>query len=485
MKKAIINYREYYIDKILSLNHTFFKKEDASNLISELTNDVNTIESGYLNSIFSAATNIVYFIGSLIMMIYVSPFLTGIVVLLILIPAFVSMTTGRTLVPLEKRVSDKNAGLVALIKDSFAGFSVIKSFKAEQEIFSLLAENVTSLENTKSVKNRREIFVNVIGLITSLFAQLGVFFAGVWMVTANKGMDAGTVILFVNLMNFIVTPISALPSIFASIKSSKGLIEKLEKNIKEENNGKRTAECSERLNEGIEINHLSFGYEKGKEVLHDINLRFKPGKSYVIVGNSGSGKSTLLSLLKGSDDNFSGNITFDGTDINNITNSSLFALESDIEQNVFVFDAPIRDNITMFKHFSQEEVDDAVKRSNLEKLFREKGDSFKCGENGKYLSGGEKQRISIARAILKKAGIIIADEPWAALDKENAYMISKDLTGIKDSIKIVVSHALDKEILSQFDEIITLHDGKVEETGTFDELINSKGYFSALYTVSQ
>lgn len=485
MKKAVLNYREYYTKKILNLSHSYFKKEDTSNLISELTNDVNTIETGYLESIFSVIENIIYFFGSLALMLYVSPALTGIVALLILIPAVVSMATGRTLVPLEKKVSDKNAEMVGMIKDCFTGFSVVKSFQAENEIFSLIRDNIVSLENTKCVRNRRKILVTIIGAMASLFAQFGVFFAGVWMVVANKGMDAGTVILFVNLMNYIVSPISTLPSLLASVKSSKGLIEKLENSLKEEENTERTEECNVKVDNGIEIKNLSFGYEEGKEVLHDISLKFEPGKSYVIVGNSGSGKSTLLSLLKGGNDNYTGSITLDGKNIKNITYSSLLALVSDVEQNVFVFDAPVRDNITMFKSFPDKEVKEAEERSNLLKLVSDKGDLFKCGENGKFLSGGEKQRISIARALLKKSGIIIADEPWAALDKENSYLIAKDLTGIDDAIKIVVSHALDKKILSQFDEIIALRDGKVEETGTFDELINSRGYFSALYTVAQ
>lgn len=233
MKKAVLNYREYYTKKILNLSHSYFKKEDTSNLISELTNDVNTIETGYLESIFSVIENIIYFFGSLALMLYVSPALTGIVALLILIPAVVSMATGRTLVPLEKKVSDKNAEMVGMIKDCFTGFSVVKSFQAENEIFSLIRDNIVSLENTKCVRNRRKILVTIIGAMASLFAQFGVFFAGVWMVVANKGMDAGTVILFVNLMNYIVSPISTLPSLLASVKSSKGLIEKLENSLKE------------------------------------------------------------------------------------------------------------------------------------------------------------------------------------------------------------------------------------------------------------
>ena len=107
-----------------------------------------------------------------------------------------------------------------------------------------------------------------------------------------------------------------------------------------------------------------------------------------------------------------------------------------------------------------------------------------CGENGKNLSGGEKQRISIARGLLKNARVILADEPWSSLDRINASMIAKDIANLSDTIRIVITHSLDKEMLEHYDEIIVLHDGRIEESGKFDELLEKDGYFSALYQVS-
>ena len=167
-------------------------------------------------------------------------------------------------------------------------------------------------------------------------------------------------------------------------------------------------------------------------------------------------------------------------DLKKIEKGSLAKLISDIEQDVFVFDASIEDNIRMFKNFSKQDIEAAEEKANIKTMIKERGPEFLCGENGKFLSGGERQRISVARSILKKAKIILADEPWSALDKRNAYDISKEIVGIKEAIRIVVTHLVDKEILCQYDTIIAMRDGKIVEIGTYDELIERDGYFKAL-----
>ncbi|MBQ4563228.1 MAG: ABC transporter ATP-binding protein, partial [Lachnospiraceae bacterium] len=168
-----------------------------------------------------------------------------------------------------------------------------------------------------------------------------------------------------------------------------------------------------------------------------------------------------------------------------ISSSNLYEMESIIQQNVFVFNATIRDNITMFRDFPEEEINEAIRLSGLSALIEEKGADYMCGENGSGLSGGEKQRISIARSLLKKSQVLLVDEATAALDAETAYQVSRAILGLKAVTSIVVTHALDEGLLKQYDGIITLKNGSIVESGTFEELIAEKGYFYSLFTVSQ
>ena len=183
--------------------------------------------------------------------------------------------------------------------------------------------------------------------------------------------------------------------------------------------------------------------------------------------------------------NYDGKILYDDTELRDISSSNLYEIESIIQQNVFVFNATIQDNITMFRDFSEEQISEAIRLSGLSALIEEKGADYLCGENGSGLSGGEKQRISIARSLLKKSQVLLVDEATAALDAETAYQVSSAILGLKEVTSIVVTHALDEALLKRYDGIITLKNGSIVETGTFDELIAEKGYFYSLFTISQ
>jgi ABC-type multidrug transport system fused ATPase/permease subunit len=203
------------------------------------------------------------------------------------------------------------------------------------------------------------------------------------------------------------------------------------------------------------------------------------------VGASGSGKSTLLNLLMASSRDYQGTITYDGKELRNIATSSLYNVVSIIQQNVFVFNSTIRDNITMFSEFPEEEIARAIRLSGLEKLIQERGADYLCGENGSGLSGGERQRISIARALLRKTPALFVDEATASLDAETSFEVLDAILKLENHTRIIVTHDLDENILKRCSGIFVLRNGVVEERGTFDSLMQQKGYFYSLFTVSQ
>ena len=482
--RALRQYKDFAFQKLMEKNIATFQDESAAAYLSAFTNDAGSIEENYLAQQFSLLTKGIMFFGALGMMLWYSPLMTGIAIAITLLPFAASLLTGSKLQSAEKRVSDRNRDFTAAMQDCLSGFTVVKSFKAELEIFRLFAESNRALEGEKFGKRRIKIIVGMIGGITGAIAQLGVFLIGAYLAMSNRGLTPGIVFVFVNLMNFIIDPIAELPGLLASRKAALGLTEKLA-NALEKNSVASGSKKIERMNQEISLENVSFGYEEGKEVLHGISTVFEAGKSYAIVGGSGSGKSTLLQLLMAGSTKYSGRIQIDGTELRDIAPECLYEMISMIQQNVFVFQASIKDNITMFREFPEQELEDAVRRAHLQEFVAERGEDYACGENGSGLSGGEKQRISIARSLLKKSSILLADEVTAALDAQTAHQVTNDILDLQGMTRIVVTHTLEEAALRRYDRILVLREGRLEESGAFDELMQKKGYFYALFTVAQ
>lgn len=180
---------------------------------------------------------------------------------------------------------------------------------------------------------------------------------------------------------------------------------------------------------------------------------------------------------------YGGRILLDGTELREAAPESVYELISVIQQNVFVFNASIVENISMFRQFPQAELGDAIRHAHLGELLARRGQDSLCGENGCNLSGGEKQRVSIARSLLKKSSVLLVDEATAALDAQTAHQVSSDLLDLEGMTRIVVTHTLEQALLQRYDGILVLKNGEIVESGSFDKLMARKGYFYALYSV--
>ena len=481
LEKAMRQYRDFAFQKLTEKSIASFRDESTASYLSALTNDTATVEASYLEQQLSVLTQAVTFAGALVIMLWYSPVLTAIAAGLTVLPLIASLMTGKQLQTAERRVSARNRDFTAALSDCLGGFSVVKTFRAEKEIIRLFAENNRRLEREKCTKRRIKMMVGLLAAVTGIIAQLGVFLVGAYFVLTGRGLTAGGVILFVNLMNFMIEPVTTLPALLAGRRAALGLMDQLADALAQHGTAAGQAEPAP-LTEGIRMEHVSFSYEPGREVLHDVSTTFEAGKAYAVVG--GSGKSTLLNLLMAAGD-YQGSIRLDGTELRDVLPESLYAVMSVIQQNVFVFNASIRDNVTMFRAFPQDALDDAIAHAHLTGLLAERGEAYRCGENGVGLSGGEKQRISIARTLLKKSSVLLADEATAALDAKTAHAVTSDLLDLTGMTRIIVTHNLEASALRRFDRILVMKDGRIEETGTFDELMAGKGYFYALFTVSQ
>ena len=298
----------------------------------------------------------------------------------------------------------------------------------------------------------------------------------------NGHITAGTVLVFVNLVNSLTSPIQYLPELFANRKAADGLINKMV-DLLDANTESDGLSPIEDISKGITMNDVTFGYEDDKHVIKKLTCKFEKGKSYAIVGSSGCGKSTLLNLILGAHNKYQGSIKIDDREISTVSSDSIFDSISMIGQNVFIFDDTIRNNITMYSPFSDEEVNKAVTLAGLDEVINARGEEYLCGENGVNLSGGERQRISIARSLLKGSKVLLVDEATSALDNETARHVGNSLLDLKELTRIVVTHHMDEVLLKKYDEIVMMKNGAVCEQGDFDSLMSRKGNFYALYTV--
>ena len=480
-KKAITQYKNNIYSQILDKNIANFNKHNTATYISALTNDVNKIEEDYLFSAFDLLTNITLFICTIVVMLVYSPLLTLSGIVLSLLPFIGAIIVGGKLAFHEKEISDQNASFMHFIKDNLIGFSTVKVFKSEHKIKELFIKNNNTLENKKASKTKTLALMEMVQTILSLVSQFGVFFIGAYISIKTGDIAPSVILLFVQLMNYIISPLMQIPSSLSKRLACKPIFSKISEIIKKEDDTTHGVLINN-INDII-VKDLKFMYDE-KVILNGISHRFEKNKSYAIVGTSGSGKTTLINLLLGKYNDYSGSIHYNNIDLKEISIDSLFEISSFVEQNVFVFDDSIINNITMYSSVDEELLNEAIKKSGLAKLIDEKGKDYRCGENGCNLSGGEKQRISIARALVKKSQLLLLDEATSALDNETSSSITNNLLAIDNTTKIMITHRLDEEILNKFDEIIVMKNGNIVEYGNYEELMDNNGTFKSLVELS-
>ena len=483
IQKAIEHYKATAFEKILSKPIGSLSGDRTGIFISALTNDVRSVEDKYLDSILTMADIGVSFIGALALMIWYSPALTVISLILSLLPLLVAVKPAKQLAEKERAVSDSNAQFVGRMKDVLSGFSVIKSFQAESEINKRFTDYNHALETKKFTRRFAEENVNLLSTATSVIMRLGVFFAGAWMATKGGRVTPGMVLVFLQLVSFVISPIEQMPTILANRKAAVAIMDKLTDDLREQASCVGIELPQKEIDE-IAIQNLSFSYD-GHPALRDISYTFEHGKKYAIVGSSGSGKTTLLNLLMQSNSQYSGQILIDHVEQREIDPASYLKTMSLVQQGVFVFNDSIEKNITLYKTFADEEVNRAIIGAGLDDVIKRHGMEYVCGDNGEALSGGERQRISIARAILRQTSVLLMDEATSALDDATAREVMDTIMGMVGVTRIVVTHRIDESIMKQYDEILVLHKGELVEHGAFDSLIEKKGLLYSLLAVSQ
>ncbi|SHH80843.1 ABC transporter ATP-binding protein [Sporanaerobacter acetigenes] len=485
IKNSMASLKRDIFDNILFKDIASFNAQNSADYISIINNDTNLIEQDYFINILNSFQYIslfvlgTYSIFKLNIYIAIAAFAIGFIP--IFIPMLFQKETGRR----KKEYSNSLSNFTTKIKDIFSGFEVIKSFNIEEKIREDFNSSNNAVENKKYSSSKMEATVNS---LSEFFGSL-VFFVplglGTYLVLKGN-FTVGGMLTSVQLMNYIVNPILNYSAIVNKIKGIKPINEKIEKIVEKNKVSDKGLEKNS-LKNSIQFKNLSFSYNEDRQILQNINLNINKGEKVAIVGRSGSGKSTLLKLVLRYYENYNGEILIDNIENRNLKISSTYELISIIQQNVFMFDDSIEANIALYGDYTDDEINKAIINSGLLNLIETlpHGSKSSVGENGSNLSGGEKQRISIARALIKNTPVLLLDEATASLDSETSYEIESSILDIEDLTSIVVTHKLNQELLKRYDKIVVMENGNIIEEGNFYELIDKKGFFYNLYNVEK
>lgn len=485
LKNIMYNVKKDMFNSIISKNISSFTSSNTANYISALSNDATLIEQDYFSSLIDNFNDMVTFIFGTYAIFKLNFYVAIAILATGFIPIFIPILFQKELGNRKKSYSDGLGSFTTKIKDIFTGFEVIKSFNIEDKIKNDFDASNDSLEIKKY---KSGLFESLVNSISEFFGFIMFFVPlGLGTYLALQGnFTGGGMIASVQLTNHVVNPLVNLSNIIGKIKAIKPINEKIEKIISE-NDGSDIGTIKNNFKNNIEFKNISFSYNEDRQIVDDVSFSINKGEKIAIVGKSGSGKSTLLRLLLRYYDNYDGNIKMDNMNIKDIKLSSMYELISIIQQNVFMFDDSIESNIALYGNYSDEEVDNAIKLSGLQGLIDNlpQGKNSPVGENGNNLSGGEKQRISIARALIKNTPIILLDEATASLDAKTAYDIEDSLLSIDDLTSIVITHKLNEELLARYDKIIVMDKGSIIEIGNFNELMENRMYFYSLFNVEK
>jgi len=484
-KNIIKSIRQDAFEKVINMDIVEFQKNYGSDFISLLNNDVAILEENYFTPIYDSVTSVLMIVASFILLIRLDKTLALVGLVLSIISIMLPKITQKKAIESQKKVSESYEMFSRKTKDYFQGFSVVKSFNILGEIKKEFKEYNDYLENSRYKYSK----VQGMTVAISYFGNTGMFIAmlaiGVYLAIKGK-TTLGTAMGAVQLTNNLKL-IANVGANINQVKSTKSVADKFEDIKHIDNTREACVDKLEEFNDSIELNDVSFSYDGEKNILDGINMRFKKGQKYAIVGESGCGKTTLLKVLMGYFSNVGGKIMIDKRDAGKLNIKDMSNILSIMQQNVFLFDTTIKNNITLFKDYPEEEIEAVIEKTQLKNLIEslEDGIDTYIGEAGDKLSGGERQRISMARAFLKKKPILLLDEATSSLDNLTANEIEETIFTMEDVTVISVTHVLNEERLKRYNKIFVLKDGEVIEEGNFDELMNKNGYFYSMYNINQ
>ncbi|MCL2248304.1 MAG: ABC transporter ATP-binding protein/permease [Oscillospiraceae bacterium] len=481
--KIIRDVRTDVFTGIMSQSMTNFGAVNSADYISALSNDIELFQKNYIDQIFAILFNLMVPFFAIGIMFYLSPIVAGFVLLSLLFLVVIPSLFGKGLQKRQEKLSGRLSLFTIKNKDIFSGFEIIKSyqmFKQANQDFN--EQNKGVFKAQVSFDYFRGISVSI-SMFLAMLMQIGTILVSGYLIIQGN-LTGGALLGLIQASGLVSSPLQMLSEAAPMIQGSKSVRERLLALAEVEANQYGTENAS--LNETIEVKNLEFTYpEQEQPVLKNVNFTFEKNKKYVLLGRSGCGKTTLTKAMVGYLGDYQGEILYDNRELHKLTEESVGKLSSMIHQNVYMFDEDIAKNIHLNKSYEQSDFDSALTNSGVALfLDEEKTLETPVGENGSNLSGGQRQRIAVARALTRNKPLMILDEGTSAVDRVTARDIEGRLLAKDDLTLITITHALDADMLSQYDEVLYMEDGEIVEHGPYAKLVEQNGAFSEFLTVS-
>ena len=489
--------RQQLYDKVLSLPMGYFTEARRGDVISRMTNDVNEVEASIMSALdilFKDPIMILVYLATLLL---ISWQLTLFVLLLMPIAVFCIGRIGRSLKRASTTGQEQNAEILSAIDETLLGLRVVKGFNAQDKLRDRFTRLINATRETFNRINRRYYLAHPLSefLGTALIAII-LWFGGLLILGEHATIDASTFIYYLVIFYSIINPAKDLSKASYGIRRGQASLERIDTVL----NATSTIHEPEqpqpvRFAQQIQFDHVSFAYLPDRPVLTDIDLTIPKGQTVALVGQSGSGKTTLTDLLPRFYDPAEGAVTIDGLDIRRVNTHDLRAIMGIVCQEPVLFNDTVFNNITFGVDTSapapngmtwQQAVEQAARIANAHEFIcaMPEGYDTVIGDRGSRLSGGQRQRLSIARAILKNPPVLILDEATSALDSESERLVQEALERLmQDRTTLVVAHRL--STIKHADLICVLHDGRIVERGTHDQLYKLGGYYTKLVDMQQ
>ena len=486
--------RNQIYQKINSLSLGFFSEERKGDIIARMSGDVQEVESSIMSSLDMLFKNPILILFYFITLICISWQLTLFTILFVPPFGWFMGVVGKKLKAHSIEAQALWSDTMSMVEETLGGLRIIKAFCAEEKMNKRFNQvNSSYRDNIMRVNIRQQMAHPMSEFLGTILIVVVLWFGGILVLDYGR-IDGPTIIFYLVMLYSIINPLKEFSKASYNIPKGLASMERIDKILQAEVEikDKETPEHISSFEHQIEFRHVSFAYTDRKSaelvyVLKDINLVIPKGKTVALVGQSGSGKSTMVDLIPRYYDVQEGEVLIDGINVKDLAVHDLRMLIGNVNQEAILFNASFKDNIRFGKtDATDEEIANAAKIANAYEFITksEHGFDTNIGDRGGRLSGGQRQRVSIARAILKNPPILILDEATSALDTESERLVQDALEKLmKTRTTVAVAHRL--STIKHADEICVLHEGRIVERGTHEELIEKKGYYKKLHDMQQ
>lgn len=476
--------RNYIYNKIVTLPISFFTSERKGDVMARMSGDVAEIENSVMASLDMMFKNPIMIIACLGTMIFLSWQLTVFVLVLLPVAGMAMGKVGKKLKRQSFEAQNQWGLLMSNIEETLGGLRIIKAFNAEDKVKSRFRrENEVLFDISNRVARRQSLAHPMSEFLGTVTIAIVLWFGGTLILDGYSSINAASFIYYMVIFYSIINPAKDLSKAAYAVQKGLASMQRIDKILNAENpikDPEKPVKIRDFKGE-IKYNDVSFSYGD-HQVLENISLEVPAGSTVALVGQSGSGKSTMADLIPRFYDVNKGSITIDGTDIRSLGVHDLRSYMGNVNQEAILFNDTFYNNITFgVENATMEQVVEAAKIANAHEFIAESENGYdtNIGDRGCKLSGGQRQRLSIARAILKNPPVLILDEATSALDSHSEKLVQEALDRLmKDRTTIVIAHRL--STIRNADLICVLHEGRIVERGTHDELIKLNGYYKKL-----